>query len=146
MLYHPSTPNINLNPNNFNPEGGGNTTLHNIYTNKTTQGQDTQDHNQNNGCPESLKTYMKDTIQYFLKVSSWLGQSWSKAKRQELSLFTPWSQTVGGKVQLQLFLTLALRWKWVVNLPLCHPRKEPLVPNEKAVAWAQTQSGHLQEN
>jgi hypothetical protein len=54
-----------------------------------------------------------------------------------------------GKIQLQLFLTLALRWRLVVNcmpLPLYHPRKEPLVPNEKAVSWAQRQSGHLQKN
>jgi hypothetical protein len=27
-----------------------------------------------------------------------------------------------------------------------HPRKELLVPNEKAVAWAQSQSGGSQEN
>jgi hypothetical protein len=53
-----------------------------ISTNKTTQGQDPQDQNQNNRCPANLTTYMKDTIQYFLKVSSWMRQSWSKAKRQ----------------------------------------------------------------
>jgi len=39
-------------------------------TKKTTQGQDPQDHNQNNRCSENLKMYMKDTIQYFVKVSS----------------------------------------------------------------------------
>jgi hypothetical protein len=34
MLYHPRTPNINLNPNYFTPEGGGNTILQNIYINQ----------------------------------------------------------------------------------------------------------------
>jgi hypothetical protein len=120
-----------------------------LYHPTKLQSQNPQNHNQDNLCPENLKMYMKDTIQYFLKVSSWVRQRCSKAKRQELSLFTPWSQTMGGKVQLLLFLTLALRWRWVVNcmpLPRYHPTKEPLVPNEKAVAWAQSHSGHLQEN
>jgi len=34
MLYHPKAPNINLNPKYFNPEGGDNTTLYNIYINQ----------------------------------------------------------------------------------------------------------------